>query len=44
MASNGWIPINPQNHAFVEPAIMIELAIYEQDLVATRIEWKQVWP
>jgi hypothetical protein len=37
-------PEYPRQHAFVEPAIMIELAGYERDLAATRNDWKQVWP
>ena len=37
-------PECPRLHAFVEPAIMIELAGYERNLAATRYDWKQVWP
>jgi hypothetical protein len=37
-------PRYPQKHAFVEPAIMTELATYEMDLAETRKDWKQVWP
>jgi hypothetical protein len=37
-------PEFPRQHAFVEPAIMIEFAGYERDLAATRNDWKQVWP
>lgn len=37
-------PQYPQMHAFLEPAMMIELEGYEGNLAATRKEWKQVWP
>jgi hypothetical protein len=37
-------PEYPQRHAFVEPAIAIDLKGYEMNLVATRNDWKQVWP
>jgi hypothetical protein len=37
-------PQYPQMHAFVEPAMMIELEGYESNLAATRKEWEQVWP
>ena len=37
-------PTNPEVHAFMEPALMIELAGYEKDLAETRNNWRQVWP
>jgi hypothetical protein len=37
-------PKKPEMHAFVEPAVMIELAGYERDLADTRNNWRQVWP
>lgn len=37
-------PQYPQKHAFIEPAIVIELAGYERNLAETRNNWKQVWP
>jgi hypothetical protein len=37
-------PKKPEMHAFVEPAVMIELAGYEKDLADTRNNWRQVWP
>jgi hypothetical protein len=37
-------PQRPQMHAFVEPAVMIELAKYERDLADTQIKWRRVWP
>jgi|WetSurMetagenome_2_1015567.scaffolds.fasta_scaffold108678_3 hypothetical protein len=37
-------PQNPEVHAFVEPAILIRLAIYESYLANTQGKWRQVWP
>jgi hypothetical protein len=37
-------PLQPCMHAFVEPAITVELARYETDLANTRNDWRQVWP
>jgi hypothetical protein len=37
-------PIRPYWHAFVEPAVRIELAGYETNLASTRNDWRQVWP
>ncbi|MGA2260248.1 MAG: hypothetical protein ABSH28_02295 [Acidobacteriota bacterium] len=37
-------PLQPYMHAFVEPAVTVELARYETDLANTRRDWRQVWP
>jgi hypothetical protein len=37
-------PKKPQIHAFVEPAVTIELAKYERDVANTQSKWRQVWP
>jgi hypothetical protein len=37
-------PLQPDMHAFVEPAVTVELARYESDLANTRNDWRQVWP
>ena len=37
-------PLQPDRHAFVEPAVTAELARYESDLANTRNDWRQVWP
>jgi hypothetical protein len=37
-------PQHPDKHAFMEPAVMIELAGYETDLANTRSDWRQVCP
>ena len=34
----------PEMHAFVEPAILVELSAYEADLADTRSDWRKVWP
>jgi len=37
-------PLQPDRHAFMEPAITVELGRYESDLSGTRKDWRQVWP
>ena len=37
-------PLQPDMHAFLEPAVTVELARYESDLANTRNDWRQVWP
>lgn len=37
-------PIDPEKHAFVEPAAFVELPRYEADLASTKYDWRIVWP
>jgi hypothetical protein len=37
-------PNRPEKHAFVEPAISIDLSGYETDLASTRNDWRVEWP
>jgi len=35
---------DPDKHAFVEPAVSVDLPRYEADLASTRNDWRVVWP
>lgn len=37
-------PNRPDKHAFVEPAVPVNLLTYEADLASTRNGWRLVWP
>jgi len=37
-------PSRPTKHAFVEPAELVELPLYEMNLASTRGNWVRVWP
>ncbi len=37
-------PQAPELHAFMEPAVAVELESYEQALGGTRKDWRRVWP
>jgi hypothetical protein len=37
-------PNRPEKHAFVEPAISVDLSRYETDLASTRNDWRVEWP
>ena len=37
-------PEAPGRHAFIEPALEVELHLYEKALADTRNRWDQVWP